>query len=601
MIRTSLNIGGQAISDHDFTRIHLRQSLGQHNDFEIGMRQDAAKGLLADRIKSWIGEPVTIGFDHEHDAKIESSPVTEVFKGVITSIGLSRKAGTAEIVLRGESPTILMDDAPHTQSFTDCKLTEVIDKVIQPYSGAFSKNPQVSPERFNGTLAYTVQYKETPFDFIGRLAHQFGEWFYYDGLELICGTRPKGKPVQMDFGSSDLESFDLSVASLAHGFEIGAFDYEASKPTKAKGPKKAASNDIGEQAIAKARKMYKEKPLIFLQKHLTADEVKFIAQRREEVALDETVILNGSSMNSSLRLGGTVEISDELGEGFGEFIVTELHHSIGQAGGYSNRFKAIPIETEVPPVTRMARSPQCEMQLADVVEVADEQGLGRIKVKFFWQQDTSETSPWLRVTSPYTGKDKGFYLIPEIDDRVLVAFEANNPEKPYVLSGMYEKKHTPEWFSEENDYKGFKSKGNNEWKFDDKNQSIEVHAPNEILMTAGKRIHLKTGFKDEKGKKDSEINIDVADGTVNITAKVVNVKAAETVEIESGKTIKEKAGQTYTMEAGKDMKSKAGANLEMKGMNVKSEASTSHESKGTLVKVEGGSITEIKGAIVKLN
>ena len=44
-------------------------------------------------------------------------------------------------------------------------------------------------------------------------------------------------------------------------------------------------------------------------------------------------------------------------------------------------------------------------------------------------------------------------------DQVLVAFENNNADKPYVLSGMYHGGAKPEWFNGENNIKGFKNQG----------------------------------------------------------------------------------------------------------------------------------------------
>ena len=51
----------------------------------------------------------------------------------------------------------------------------------------------------------------------------------------------------------------------------------------------------------------------------------------------------------------------------------------------------------------------------------DPDGLGRVKVRFPWLSDDDE-SFWARVVTPMAGNGRGLYLLPEVDDEVLVAF-----------------------------------------------------------------------------------------------------------------------------------------------------------------------------------
>ncbi|WP_282057310.1 phage baseplate assembly protein V, partial [Maribacter luteus] len=67
-----------------------------------------------------------------------------------------------------------------------------------------------------------------------------------------------------------------------------------------------------------------------------------------------------------------------------------------------------------------------------VLDNADPNGLGRIKVQFPWQKPMGTSTPWIKMATPYSGSGKGFYFIPEKDEEVLVGFEGDNPEKPFV-------------------------------------------------------------------------------------------------------------------------------------------------------------------------
>lgn len=525
MIRTSITIGGNRIYDTEFTNVSISQSVGGHHSFTISLKQDAAAGVLMEKAESWIGQPIVIGVDNKKEEEIAFSTVTEIFKGVVTGMGLGRQRGTAELVVKGESPTIILDDGPHTRSFTNKGLQEIVDEVMKPYNDAFPEAPETEPKNFTDPLDYCVQYKESNFTFLARLANRYGEWFYYDGLNMYFGKPPEEDTISLNFGEDSLNHFDISVAALPAKFEMRGYDYLTHEPLTTEAPESTASNELGEKVIDIAKqKIYTQVPSVSLQTAFEKGEFENLVKRREQINLDETVILTGFSRNPQLKVGAKIEINDdEIGEYYGEFIITDISHSIGQAGDYSNSFKAIPAEVTTPPLTAMPNPPFCETQLAEVTSVEDEDGLGRIKVKFLWQEGSEEESPWLRVASPYTGKDKGFYITPEVEDNVLVAFENNNPNKPYVLTSMYSGDAVPELFDAKNNFKGIKSKGQNQIKFDDDEQSTLIYAPTNITVNAGNEITINVG-----GSK-----ITINENEININTKIISIVATDSLSISS--------------------------------------------------------------------
>ena len=590
VVRTSVIIDGSRLKDTQFTHISLSQPIGWHHSFEIRLRQDVNKGVLADKAKDWIGKTISIAFAYRGDESLMLAPLPDVFKGIITSIGLARTHGTAELVVRGKSPTIVLDDGPHTRSFTEKGLQELIDEVLKKYKGAFPSSPKVKPKNFSKSLPYTVQYRESNYAFLARLANRYGEWQYYDGQNFYFGKPSGGDTIKLDFSENSLIDFDISLRAVPAKFEVKAYDYSKHEHLSISSSQKAATSDIGKKVMSIATsKIFQNTPSTIVNVNLDKGELKNLVERTEQVLTDEMVVLNGSSRNPGLQLGCKVEIGDKIvGEKYGTFVITNLNHEISQGGGYMNYFEAIPEEVETPPLTTLPEPPSCEMQLAKVTDTDDEKGLGRVKVKFAWQEGSSEKSPWLRVASPYTGKDKGFYIIPEVDDQVLVAFENNHPDKPYVLTGMYNGEAKPEWFEPKNRFKGFKSKAKNQWKFDDKNKSILLHAPSSITLSAGNKITLKTG-----GKDDSEILVDAGEGTINVKAKTINIEAAELVSINSQKDIEGKASNEISLEGTSSVK--------VKGTNTSVEGSAGVKVKGATVGVEGSGPVTVKGMPIKLN
>jgi uncharacterized protein involved in type VI secretion and phage assembly len=72
---------------------------------------------------------------------------------------------------------------------------------------------------------------------------------------------------------------------------------------------------------------------------------------------------------------------------------------------------------------------------ARVLDNNDPQGLGRLQVQYFWQEDNHTC--WLRMMSPHSGADRGFMFLPEIGDEVWVMFEEGDPERARVLGSSW--------------------------------------------------------------------------------------------------------------------------------------------------------------------
>lgn len=77
-----------------------------------------------------------------------------------------------------------------------------------------------------------------------------------------------------------------------------------------------------------------------------------------------------------------------------------------------------------------------------VAEVADPEGLGRVRVSFPWLPDGSE-STWARVAAPLAGAERGLFFQPEVGDEALVAFELGDFSRPYILGYLWNGSDAP--------------------------------------------------------------------------------------------------------------------------------------------------------------
>jgi type VI secretion system secreted protein VgrG len=322
-----------------------------------------------------------------------------------------------------------------------------------------------------------------------------------------------------------------------------------------------------------------------------------IVTLRQNVHLNEMVVLSASTSKQDLKLGSTIKLidpRDELDEGgtddYGEYIITHITHEISSQGTtYTNHFEAIPKDAAIPPLSSSPDPPACEMQTGEVVENNDPKGMGRVRVQFIWQKELSGNdakTPWIRVASPQGGGSKGFYILPEKEDQVLVAFDHNNPERPFVLTGMYHGQAKPEHSHPENYKKVLKTKGGNEIMLDDEKgkESIKIKSPKDIVINAvAGKITLTA-----KG----DIIVQSSSGNVTISAPGSIKLAASDIILEGKKSVSIK-----TME----MKVKADVSVDIEAVLIGIKADASATLKGAMVEVDGAGMTVIKGGMLKLN
>jgi uncharacterized protein involved in type VI secretion and phage assembly len=581
LLNYNIKIGGEDYNNR-FESLLIKQTIGWHHDFELHLklREDASKfkGILQDTAKTTIGKKMT------------ATMGDFTFEGIITGASLSRtRKEDNEIVLKGQSPTIVSDNGPHTRSFSEQSLNQVIEKVLSEYSGSFQ--PEVSPAK-KKTLRYIVQYKESNFHFVCRMAERLGEWAFYDGQKFYFGYPKGGETIELEY-EKDIAHMDLSIKTMPLKFKFKAYDYETHKDIEKEGEYSGSINPLVKIAKDKSESdIFKGKPEQTLHLDIDDDELKEFANRRTEAFLNETVFVSATSTVSNLKVGSKINIIDKRGEllggteDYGNYIITEITHSLDQRGNYSNHFEATPTDPASPPLSSPIHPPFCETQLAEVVENNDPKGLGRIRVQFLWQKGTSEKSPWIRVASPYSGKDKGFYIIPEKGDQALIAFEQNDPEAPYMITGMYNGESKPQHSHAENNKKAIKTKGGIEILMNDEKgkETFAITSPMDVTINAaGGKITVTA-----KG----DIKIESSSGNITISApNKIKMEAADII-LEAKSSINLKAMK---------IASKADVSINEEAAQVAIEGKATASLKSAMVEVNGSGVTNIQGGIIKLN
>ncbi|MDV6167379.1 phage baseplate assembly protein V [Flavobacterium sp. DG1-102-2] len=548
-ITTQINIqiGGETLTR--FSKLIINQKVHTHHRFSI--LQPLPKEFVSeaiDKAQGYIGQPVKISITPT--SMTTSSPL--LFNGVITEAQLVRTAGASGgIVINGYSPTILMEGTPNTKSFTDKSLGDIVKEVTGTYSKESIKST-VNIQK-DTVLPYTVQYGESDFAFICRLAQKKGQWFYYNGEDLIFGE-PKPKNFTLEYGRS-LHSFNIEMRAKSLGFEYVGYDPANGETQKANtGEVNYEPNGYSKSMYEACKKMFPNTSTILYTHSLEENNSKTHLTERITTQLQsraaDLVTAKGDSDETGLKIGDVVTINEpafsltgNLLDGlkeqtFGNYILTDIMHVCDESGTYHNTFDAVPESAVIPPYGNVHSFPVADSQPATVISNQDPAGLGRIKVAFAWQKTDGKNTPWIRMINPHSGSGKGFYFIPEEGEEVLVGFEGGNAEKPFVLGAMYNGAATSNYHTVGNDQKAIHTRSGTKIVFNDSAGSVFIEDPsgNTWLM-------------------DGQGNISVnAPKNFSITAgDNVNIRAGKNVSVSAAVNMDSSAGDTITVVAGKDI------------------------------------------------
>lgn len=433
--KTTLSIDGKRTSN--FTYIELTQEIGVHHQFKIVLDHDTVEpygGFTIDRSRKWLGAPVVISFG-END-----------FVGVITNVSLKHKHGhNGDLILTGQSPTIALEDGTHLQSWTDKNLSTIAKELIESAGLETSVRPQ-----YKDAILFETQYNETHFGCLQRLAADYQEWFYYDGIKLCFGGPASYESLKLEYGS-DLLEIDLGITTRSHG--SNQLNYNPEMHESLESPSKGnmeGQNELGDHAFVQSKRFFKGRYKSISPSYVT-DKGKLdkLTERSQARSGANLHTLKASSKNSGVKLCGYIQMSSAKYSGkkefekkhYGEYLVAKVTHYAEGNEVYHNEFEALPGGITVLPTPKI--SPRtAQNQEAEVIDNADPQNMGRVQVKFQWQSGVM-ASNWLRVMAPdagssdHHGQNRGHVFVPEIGDQVMVGFQYNDPNRPFVMGGMF--------------------------------------------------------------------------------------------------------------------------------------------------------------------
>ena len=575
-----------------YTNLELTQSVLDHHYFSFIWKYGDLQSNMNFQTKmagDFIGKKVIITFRET------------IFSGIITSISAKESHNAHQgFLISGCSHTILLEDGNRSASYYKKDLSEILPELLKGIPWNFLRT-KFKPTH-KGTLFYTVQYNESDFEFIKRLAIRYGEWMYYYETELVFGE-PLKTEIELHSGM-DLYSYEIKAAIKPFGFHYVSYDgFKGENVEGSWGEVNSVNNDFSRLAVKGTKDSYldrKDRKMHVSHMHNSGliDQTK---ELEKEAALANMVVLEGHSKHPDLIPGIIVKIINTAGDE-GKYIITRVRHYAGLYGQYENYFEAIPASVSKPPYTNPHLVPITETQSAVVKYNHDEDGLGRVKVQFPWQAP-HQVSPWLRIVSPHAGGDKGFHFIPEKGEEVLIGFEGGNAEKPYVLGSMYHGAGKSGHGDEQNNIKSLKTRSGHTIELNDTNgeEKIKIHDNGGSIIifdTQAKSLFINAAENIELTAKNikmvAEENIEMqAQGNIN-TASV-----GDTTFLSEGNTSLQAKGDTE-ISSNASITIAATTENKITGQNVAVEGQTGAKLKGIQTKIEG-QVIAVQGAAGKID
>jgi phage protein D len=396
-----------------------------------------------------IGSPIKISVQVATGAE----PEPLIF-GEVTALEAEYDTGGTFTVIRGYDQTHRLFRGRRTAAYQQMTASDIATTIAQRVGleiGAVTSTTTV--------YEHLSQAGQTDWEILSALARTANlEITVRDGKfsftePAVAGTAPTAggpsdpEPLALQLGH-DLLRFRsvLTSAGQVNAVEVRGWDVATKQALTATEP--AASTRI-ELPTTSAEKLAQQ----FGSPTLIATDVPYRTQAEVDQAAAALADDQGSSFaefegtargNPKLRAGAAVSI-DGLGEPFdGKYTITTSRHRFDPLTGYTTAFSVTGRRDR----TLLGLSsggrdrPAHGLVIGQVSDVNDPENQARVKVTFPWLSD-DYVSGWARTVHAGAGKDRGWHVLPEVGDEVLVGFEQGAVDRPVVVGGLYNGVDTP--------------------------------------------------------------------------------------------------------------------------------------------------------------
>jgi uncharacterized protein involved in type VI secretion and phage assembly len=172
--------------------------------------------------------------------------------------------------------------------------------------------------------------------------------------------------------------------------------------------------------------------------------------------------------------------------------------------------------------------------MAQVTDIRDPDGQGRVKVKLPWSPDLNGGyEVWARLAVPMAGNNRGTWFVPDPNDEVVIMFEGGDPRHPFVIGALWNGRDTPPESMDgagNNFHKTIRSRNGVKITLDDTDgqETLTLETPGGQRVT----LHDGPGTIEIQDANGNSARMEAAGVTLTAAAKLT-IRAA-TVEVNAG-------------------------------------------------------------------
>lgn len=482
--------GDYKASDLQFRKAIIREGMSRLTEMTVSF-QSKTKDL---DLTQFIGQKLAVHLT-------TASKGVRDFGGICVSVeNLGLRAGVRQYVAEVRPWFFFLTRTTDCRVFQNLTTQKIIEQILGEYG--FTDYSFKLSDSYD-ERQYCVQYRETDFAFISRLLEQEGIYYFFDtksGSEVpdqltFCDSKSSHNPVPelakvpfMARTNVDKRRDEhITEWAAARNFTSGMVtinDYDLFKPATSM----ETSEEAGSRKFSRDNLELYDYPGRFrgegtkpADDPITKESDR--AMRRARVRLDAETVRHktwrGASSVRAMGVGHSFSLTDHPdAEAKKDYLVIGATHYVQSDMDVADDpteydLKALNLEIpegianyayaatiEAIDLAESFRAPLTTpwpviggLQTALVVGPSGEEihtdDYGRIRVQFHWDREgkKDETSScWVRVASPWAGKNWGFAAVPRIGQEVIIQFEEGDPSRP-ICVGMLYNENNPTFYS----------------------------------------------------------------------------------------------------------------------------------------------------------
>ncbi|MEX0782776.1 MAG: VgrG-related protein [Dehalococcoidia bacterium] len=491
----------------------------------------------------------------------EQRPPVALLSGEIVAIEASYpESGVPTLTLRGYDLSHRLHRGRKVRSFLQMTDSDIATQIAQERGLAADVD--------STTHVHEHLYQEnlTDYEFLARRARALGRVFQVEARKLLF-RKPANvalPPVVLDYRSTLLD-FRPRLTSSAQVTKLDVRGWDPVAKREITGTAKAADyrtakldfgrmgNEFANQAFGPSDTGVADEPIA------SQAESEELAIARLSNLWSSDVHAEGEATGEArIRAGSVVKVQG-VGERFGgDYFVTSARHTFEANGPYRTTFTVgghgpdTTADLLLDGATRIeeqARGVARGLTIGIVTENKDPKDMARVKVRFPWLAEDA-VSTWARIASPMAGDGRGLFILPEVNDEVLVGFEHGDFNRPYVLGSLWNGVDKPPLSASEAVKNGvvkriFKTRAGHVIQLDDTSgqEKIEI-----IDKSNGNKVTIDTAAN--KITVDAKMEVEIKGGLkISLSAPQVEIEGQQSVSIK-GAQIESAASGTQTITGG---------------------------------------------------